>query len=138
MNLQKLSVSLKDKKHIVHNTIIELIGDIMDNYYYDRNTTSQKKKAKDKQKNFMTRVVVVQLVLSLAISGVLFAICRTDSNLSGEIKHFYSEICKTDIAVSSILNVFKNVAKQTFSPDVQSEEITEEDSGEMVSFSPVF
>ncbi len=144
MSLQKLSVSLKDKKHIVHNFIIELIGDVMDNYYYDRNTANKKKKAKEKQKNFMTRVVVVQLVLSLVISGILFAICRTDSNLSDNIKAFYSEICKTDIAVSSILNVFKNVAKQTFAPVIQEETTKESigetvaDTGEKVNFSPVF
>lgn len=112
----------------------------MDNYYYDRNTASKKNKAKEKQKNFMTRVVVVQLVLSLAISGCLFAICRTESNLSKEIKSFYNEICKNDIAVSSILDVFKNVAKQTFSPIIQEEAVgeTKEKTGEKVNFSPVF
>ena len=111
----------------------------MDNYY-DRNTVGKKNKVKEKQKNFMTKVVVVQLVLSLTISGCLFAICRSESNLSKEIKSFYNEICKNDIAVSSILDVFKNVAKQTFSPIIQEEAVgeTKEKTGEKVNFSPVF
>ncbi len=111
----------------------------MDNYY-DRNTVGKKNKVKEKQKNFMTKVVVVQLVLSLVISGCLFAICRSESNLSKEIKSFYNEICKNDIAVSSILDVFKNVAKQTFSPIIQEESVgeTKEKTGEKVNFSPVF
>ncbi len=116
----------------------------MDNYFYDRNTKGAQNKTKEKPKNFMTRVVVVQLVLSLAISGLLYAICRTDGNLSSEIKNFYNEICEKDIAVSSILDVFKNVVKQTFAP-IKHEEMTKEavgetneESGEKVIFSPVF
>jgi murein DD-endopeptidase MepM/ murein hydrolase activator NlpD len=117
----------------------------MDNYFYDRNTTGIRNKSKEKQKNIMARVVVVQLVLSLVISGILFAICRTDSNLSNEIKSFYNEICEKDIATSSIIDVFKNVVKQTFAPIIQYEETTKdavgetnEESGEKVIFSPVF
>ena len=115
----------------------------MDNYFYDRNTTG-KDKTQEKSKSFMTKVVVVQLVLSLVISGLLFAICRADNNLSSGIKSFYNEICEKDIAVSSILDVFKNVAKQTFAPIKQEETTkesvgeTNEEAGEKVTFSPVF
>ena len=73
----------------------------------------------------MTRVIILQLILSLAISGILFAVCRTDSNLSNNIKAYYSEICKNDIAVSGIVDVFKGVVKQTFAPTIHSEDITE-------------
>lgn len=114
----------------------------MDNSYYNRNN---KNKKNDKSKNVMTKVIIVQLVLSLVMSGVLFGICRTDSNLSKGIKSFYSQICEKDIAVSSIVDVFKGVAKQTFAPTIQSEETTKEavgetkeDSGEKATFSPVF
>lgn len=115
----------------------------MDNFY-EKNTVRKRNKGKEKQKNFMTRVVVVQLVLSLTISGCLFAVCRTESNLSKEIKSFYSEICKNDIAVSKILDVFKNVAVQTFSPVAEEKATndavgeTKEETGEKVTFSPVF
>ena len=115
----------------------------MDNYFYDRNTT-RKDKTQEKSKSFMTKVVVVQLVLSFVISGLLFAICRADNNLSSGIKSFYNEICEKDIAVSSILDVFKNVAKQTFAPIKQEETTkesvgeTNEEAGEKVTFSPVF
>ena len=45
--------------------------------------------------------------------------------LSNDIKNFYVQICEKDIAVSSIIDVFKNVAKQTFAPMVQNEKNTE-------------
>ena len=113
----------------------------MDNYFYDRKRT----KPEEKKKNIMTKVVIVQLVLSLIVSGILFAVCKTESNLSNGIKTFYSKICEKDIAVSSIIDVFKNVAKETFAPTVQNEENTEkasgetkDETGEKVTFSPVF
>lgn len=94
----------------------------MDNNFYERQTRT---KRSEKPKNAMTRVIIVQLVLSLAISGILFVICRTDSNLSNNIKAYYSEICKTDIAVSGIVDVFKGVVKQTFAPTIHSEGVTD-------------
>ena len=116
----------------------------MDNYFYDRGTKSSKSKGNEKQKSFMIGVVIVQLVLSLAISGVLFAVCRTGSNLSRGVKDFYNVICEKDIAVSSIIEVFKNVTKQTFSPVIQENTLeqavgeTKEETGERKTFSPVF
>lgn len=111
----------------------------MDNDFYERTSTRNKKKESKKQ-NVMTKVIAVQLVLSLMVSGLIFGICRTESNLSKNIKAFYSEICKTDIAVSTIFGTFKNVVKQTFAPTLEesaSGETTEE-SGEKADFSPVF
>ena len=95
----------------------------MDINFYDRNTSRGKKQ--EKQKSAMTRVIVVQLILSIVFSGILFAVCRTDSNLSNNIKAYYSEICKTDIAVSGIVDVFKGVVKQTFAPTIHIEDVTE-------------
>ncbi|MBQ4572500.1 MAG: M23 family metallopeptidase [Clostridia bacterium] len=112
----------------------------MDNDFYERSSTRNKKREQKKQ-NVMTKVIVVQLVLSLVVSGIMFAVCKTDSNLSKNIKSFYTEISKTDIAVSTILGVFKNVAKQTFAPTIIEETAsgeTTEDSGEKADFSPVF
>lgn len=94
----------------------------MDNNFYDRTTRT---KRSEKPKNAMTRVIVVQLILSIVISGILFAVCRTDSNLSNNIKSYYSEICKNDIAVSGIVDVFKGVVKQTFAPTIHIEDVTE-------------
>lgn len=94
----------------------------MDNNFYERPTRT---KRIEKPKNAMTKVIIVQLILSLTISGILFAVCRTDSNLSNNIKAYYSEICKNDIAVSGIVDVFKGVVKQTFAPTIHSEDITE-------------
>lgn len=112
----------------------------MDNDFYERSSTRNKKREQKKQ-NVMTKVIIVQLVLSLIVSGIMFAVCKTDSNLSQNIKSFYTEISKTDIAVSTILDVFKNVAKHTFAPtiieDTASGETTK-DSGEKADFSPVF
>ena len=65
--------------------------------------------------------------------------------MSKGIKTFYSRVCENDIAVSTILDVFKNVAKETFVPMVQKSKDTEnatgettEETGEKVTFSPVF
>ena len=91
----------------------------MDNYFYDR---PQREKSKKRNENIMTRVIVVQLILSLVISGVLFAVCRTESDLSNGIKAYYNEICKTDISVSGIVDVFKGVFKETFSPSIIGED----------------
>ncbi len=89
----------------------------------------------------MTRIIITQLALSLIITGVLFLVCRTDSNLSQNIKAFYSGICETDIAVSEIFESFKNVVQETFSPSVEIEDATgetEPTTGEKAVFSPVF
>ena len=112
----------------------------MDNDFYERSSKRSRKREQKKQ-NVMTKVIVVQLVLSLTVSGIMFAVCKTDSNLSRNIKSFYTEISKTDIAVSTILSVFKNLAKQTFAPTITEEIVsgeTTEDSGEKADFSPVF
>jgi murein DD-endopeptidase MepM/ murein hydrolase activator NlpD len=112
----------------------------MDNDFYERSSTRNKKREEKKQ-NVMTKVIVVQLVLSLVVSGIIFAVCKTESNLSQNIKSFYREISKTDIAVSTILGVFKNVVKQTFAPTIVEETAqgeTTEESGEKADFSPVF
>ncbi len=113
----------------------------MDNNFYDRNTERKRTTPKDKQKNVMTKVIVVQLMLSLLVSGILFAVSRTDTNLSKGIKAFYSRICETDIAVSSIIDVFKGVVKETFAPingDEKAVGETKDNSGEKADFSPVF
>ena len=97
----------------------------MDNNFYENNPSRNRNK--EKSPNAMTKVIVVQLVLSLVISGILFFVCRKESELSQNIKNFYSEICKTDIAASGIFTEIKNVVKQTFSPNV-IEETTEDHS----------
>lgn len=112
----------------------------MDNDFYERSSTTNKKREQKKQ-NVMTKVIVVQLVLSLVVSGIMFAVCKTDSNLSQNIKLVYTEISKTDIAVSNIFSAFKNVVKETFAPTIIEETAsgeTKEDSGEKADFSPVF
>ncbi len=109
----------------------------MDNNFYE----SKRRKKPENKKNAMTTVVVVQLVLSLLVSGLMFGICKTESDLSINIKNFYTEISKTDIAVSTIFGTIKDVVKQTFSPNVQENaqgEASEDSSGEKAVFSPVF
>ena len=95
----------------------------MDNNFYENN--SPRERREEKAPNVMTKVIVVQLVLSLVVSGLLFFVCRKESELSQNIKAFYGEISKTDIAVSSLFGELKNVVKQTISPNV-IEETTED------------
>lgn len=110
----------------------------MDNNFYNE----RRERRKSQQQNgFMTKIILTQLVLSLLITGVLYLVCRNESNLSQNIKSFYSGICKTDIAVSEIFDSFKNVVQETFSPSVEIEDgagETESTTGEKADFSPVF
>ena len=108
----------------------------MDNNFYNE----RRERHKPKQQNgFMTKIILTQLVLSLFITGILFLVCRNDSNLSQNIKSFYNGICKTDIAVSEIFDSFKNVVQETFSPNIEdSTGETEPTTGEKADFSPVF
>lgn len=109
----------------------------MDNNFY--NEKHERRKPQEKQSGFMTKIIITQFVLSLLITGVLFLVCRTDSNLSQNIKSFYQGISKTDIAVSEIFNSFKNVVQETFSPNVEEPSgETESTTGEKADFSPVF
>lgn len=109
----------------------------MDNNFYDERR--ERRKPQEKQSGFMTKIIITQFVLSLFITGVLFLVCRTDSNLSQNIKSFYQGISKTDIAVSEIFNSFKNVVQETFSPNVEEPSgETESTTGEKADFSPVF
>ncbi len=118
----------------------------MDNNIYEPVRERNRRKQPQNKQSFMTKVIAVQLVMSLLISGILFAVCRTDSNLSKNIKLFYSEICQTDIAVSTIFGTFKNVVKQTFAPTLPEKEnvdkiageTNDKSSGERAVFSPVF
>lgn len=115
----------------------------MDNNFYEYKREPRPRK-EEKTKNFMTKVVIVQLVLSLLISGALFLICRNDGALSQDIKSFYAGVCENDMTVSEILDVFKNVTKSAFAPSITEEE-TENgtgeattEAGEKTDFSPVF
>lgn len=115
----------------------------MDNNFYEYRREPRPRK-EEKLKNIMTKVVVIQLVLSLLISGFLFLICRNDGDLSKGIKNFYADVCEKDIAVSEILDVFKNVTKSAFAPSIIEEETengtgeTTSKTGEKADFSPVF
>ncbi len=114
----------------------------MDNNFYEYNRENRPRKAQEKPKNIMTKIIAVQLVLSLLISGLIFAICRNDGDLSQGIKSFYAGICEKDMTVSEILDVFKNVTKSAFAPTIIEEENasgeTTTQAGEKADFSPVF
>ncbi len=110
----------------------------MDNNFYEV-PRERRKVQKTNQPSFMTRVIVTQLVLSLLITGVLFLVCRNDTNISQNIKSFYSEISKNDVAVSKIIDSLKKVVRETFSSSVEEATgETEATTGEKISFSPVF
>lgn len=118
----------------------------MDNNFYEYRRESRQRKTDEKPKNIMTKIIAVQLVLSLLISGILFAVCRNDGDLSQGIKSFYSGICEKDMTVSQILDVFKTITKSAFSPNIQEKETEEHETaagettqtGEKADFSPVF
>lgn len=115
----------------------------MDNNFYEYKREPRPRK-EEKPKNLMTKVVIIQLVLSLLISGLIFLVCRNDGDLSQGIKKFYAGVCEKDMTVSEILDVFKNVTKSAFAPSVIEEETengtgeTTTKTGEKANFSPVF
>ncbi len=113
----------------------------MDNNFYESNREARRKRNK-KDNSPLSKVIVVQLALSLIFSAVLYGVCKTDTSLSQNIKAFYNEISKTDIAVSAIFGTLKDVVKQTLSPNIREEnaqgETIENLSGEKAVFSPVF
>lgn len=114
----------------------------MDNnfYEYNRETRQRNTQNREKEKGIMTRIIIVQLVLSLCVTGILFAVCRKESSLSQNIKTFYNTICEKDMSVAEILGVFKKVAQTTFAPSVQEEatgETNNDTTGEKADFSPV-
>ena len=115
----------------------------MDNNFYEsRDERHRKNHENEKNKNIMTKIIVIQLVLSLIVTCVLFSVCRNDSALSQNIKIFYAAICEKDMSVSELLNVFKKIAKTTFAPSIQEEttavgETNTDTTGEKADFSPV-
>ena len=115
----------------------------MDNNFYEYRREPRPRK-EEKPKNIMAKVIVVQLVFSLLISGVVFLLYRNDNDLYQGIKSFYAEISEKDIAVSEILDVFKNVTKSAFAPSIIEEKTedgigeTTTKTGEKADFSPVF
>lgn len=96
---------------------------------------SRSKKQKDEF--ISTKLLTLQLVCSAVIILTLFCISRTDGNVSQNIKNFYGEIKKTDMAVSEIISTFKNAAKETFA-HVDNTPKTEESetTGEAQTASP--
>lgn len=113
----------------------------MDNnfYEYNRETRQRNSQNREKEKGIMTRIIIVQLVLSLCVTGILFAVCRKESPLSQNIKTFYNTICEKDMSVAEILGVFKKVAQTTFAPSVKEAtgETNNDTTGEKADFSPV-
>ena len=115
----------------------------MDNNFYENRERRQRSNhTNEKNKSVMTKIIVIQLVLSLIVTGILFAVSKNDGSLSQNIKTFYATICEKDMSVSEILDVFKRVAKTTFSPSVKEETIAQgetnnEATGEKANFSPV-
>ncbi len=88
----------------------------MDNNFYttERNRADRRKKEKSSD----TVVVLTQLIASLAVTALLFCICKTESGFADELKNLLRDLGKTDIAVSDIFDSFKDVVTETFSPSV--------------------
>lgn len=80
-----------------------------------------------------TKLLTLQLLLGAVIILILFLISRSGGGVAQNISNFYSDIKKTDMAVSEVIGTIKNTAKETFAPinNIENaEEITEEITGE--------
>lgn len=82
-----------------------------------------------------TKLLTLQLILGAVIILILFLISRTGGTVSQNIGNFYSEIKKTDMAVSQVLGTLKNAAKETFAP-IEGVSKEDETTGEAGSTSP--
>lgn len=112
----------------------------MDNNFYEE-TRERKSVNKQNKKSVMSKIIVIQLVLCLATTGILYLICKNDTPLSQSVKTFYTHICEKDMTAAEILNVFKSITKSAFSPSVSEKESGETDNnsaGEKSVFSPVY
>ena len=114
----------------------------MDNNFYEYRRETRSPRTKEKTQNPMVTVIIVQLVISLLISGLIFLISRNEGELHKGISEFYMGISETDLTPREILDVFKKVAKATFAPIVEDETATGETNttptGEKADFSPVY
>ena len=114
----------------------------MDNNFYEYRRETRTHKKKEQQKNPMVTVIIVQLIISLLISGLIFIISRNEGDLQKGISEFYAEISETDLTPREIIDVFKKVAKATFAPVLEDETATGETNttptGEKADFSPVY
>lgn len=101
----------------------------------ERTKRSRGKKQEDKF--ISTKLLTLQLVCSMVIVLTLFCISRTGGNVAQNIKNFYCDIKKTDMAVSEVISTFKNAAKETFAHASASSKTEEtEKTGEVETTSP--
>lgn len=100
----------------------------MDNSFYEyrREARITERKRREKEQNMTTYILIVQIVLALVITGVIYIATKGDTNLSRGLKEFYSTKVAREIDTSKIEDVFKKVAKTTFAPTYKIE-ITEEE-----------
>jgi len=114
----------------------------MDNNFNEYSRVTHSRKKNENQKNPMMMVIVVQLVISLLISGLIFVISRNEGELHKGISEFYMGISETDLTPREIIDVFKKVAKATFAPIKDAEtgegETNTTPTGEKANFSPVY
>ena len=113
----------------------------MDNNFYEYRRENRSSSAKEKAQNPMLTVIIVQLVISLLISGIIFLISKNEGELHKGISEFYMSISETDLTPREIIDVFRKVTKATFAPIIEDQTAkgeTNAKTGESVSFSPVY
>lgn len=114
----------------------------MDNNFYEYRRETRSCKKNEQQKNPMVTVIIVQLIISLLISGLIFVISRNEGELQKGISEFYAGISETDLTPREIIDVFRKVTKETFAPVLEETTSTGETNttktGEKANFSPVY
>ena len=112
----------------------------MDNNFYPAPRRSRERETV--KKSFMGKIIAVQLILCLLITGVLFLVCRGDGETAQGIKTLYAKCCETDLSAKQIADVFKRAVKFTFAPapytDNSGAGEAESETGERAVFSPVY
>ncbi len=100
----------------------------MDSSFYGqaRESKTRQKKKNKAENNTSIKIFAIQMSVALLITGFLYLVCKSDGDLSANVKTLYSAACEKDIGVFEMLDVFKKVSQMTFAPTIPRETSTAE------------
>lgn len=81
-----------------------------------------------KEKDYLMRVIAVQLVLAAILTGVLFFMKKADSDSYKQLQAIYAELSKNDMTPREIVSAFKTMSGFVFLPASEWEEPTTDTS----------
>lgn len=74
------------------------------------------RKLDKKEKDYLMRVIAVQLILATILTGVLFFMKKSDSDSYQQLRSIYAELSKQDMTPGEIVSAFKTMSGFVFLP----------------------